>query len=573
VKDQYNAKPENDEIEIDLVRLVKALWSHVLIILLAGVIFAGAAFAYSYYLIDPTYEANCKVYVNNSSINIGSTALSLSSGDLTTSKSLVPTYIVILQSRTTLNEVIKQANLSYTYSELLSMISASSVSDTAVFNIKVTSTNPDEAKLIANTIAKVLPQKVAEIIDGTSVRIVDYAITPVVKAAPSITKNTAVGFIAGFVIMCVYIVIRDLLDDVIHDDDYLSQNINLPILGLIPDLDEEGTKENYYYYKRNGKYYQYQYYDKYKGRGKHSELAKQFVNAQVELEPSSEEEKAYYKSMQKMLFSNMSFAAAEAYKLLRTNINFIASDSSCKIIGITSSTRGEGKSTTSLNLAYTLAETGKDVLLIDADLRIPTISKRLGIDQEAGLSSVLAGFTTVENVITSSKIFKRWHVIPAGVVPPNPNELLGLKRMQQLLETLSQSYDYIILDLPPVNIVADALTVAGCLDGMIAVVRQDYSSLNEIKQMLSKFSLIGIKPLGLVFVDVADRAKGYKYSKYRKYSTYRYKKDRYNDYGYSSYYEGKTYPDPRIYAKQNQKAKDKKMMPVIELPREKQEDK
>lgn len=547
MNNKYRKNGQNGVVEIDLIKLAKALWSRAFLIVLVALICACAMFLYTFFLIDPTYEANCEVYVNNSSISIGSTSLSISNNDLTASKSLVDTYIVILKSRTTLNEVIKVADLDYNYTQLLKMITAGSVNNTEVFNIKVTSTSPDEAKLIANTIAQVLPQKVSEIVDGSSVRIVDYAVKPVVKAAPSLTKNTSIGLIVGLFIACGYVTFNEIIDDIIHDEDVLSENVDPPVIGVIPDLDEEDTKNYYYYRKKYRKSYSdyKNYYKKNQSSINIPEIG-QISDKQV---------------TDKMLFSNVSFSAAEAYKLLRTNINFITSDSTCKIIGVTSPIRGEGKSTTSLNLAYTLAETGKRVLLIDSDLRIPTISKRMGIENKVGLSSILAGLATLEDAITPSNIFERWHIITAGDVPPNPNELLGLKKNETIFNSLSRLYDYIVVDFPPVNIVADAITMSRLVDGMIVVVRQDYSTLAEIRSAIKKFEMVNIKPLGFVLTDVTDRSKGYKYNKYRKYSGYHYKKNRYSDYGYTSYYEKNSYSDPQIYAIKSRKAKENK--PVI----------
>jgi len=544
VKNQYALNKRKDEVEIDLVELAKALWANAFVIFLVAILIAAIAFAYSYFLIVPTYEANCKVYVNNSSHSLGP-ALSISGGDIVASESLIPTYIVILESRTTINEVIRQAKLDYTYTELLEMISVSSIVDTAVFNITVSSTDPAEAKLIANTIANVLPDKVAEIVDGTSVRIVDYAITPPVKAAPSITKNTAIGFVIGFIIACIIFVIRDLIDDVIHDEDALTGNYNLPILGVIPDLDSDGKKD--YHGKKTDYQKAYQYYGKFNSTDSVKADASDSSQGAAEAPVISEEAK--------LKFSGMSFAATEAYKLLRTNVRFVASDKKCKIIGVTSSTKGEGKSTTSINLAYALAEAENKVLLIDGDLRIPTIANRLSINQQQGLSAILAGFSRADELIAKSTIFDKLHVLPAGEIPPNPNELLGTNKMKNLLTALSASYDYIIIDLPPVNIVADALTVSGEVDGMITVVRQDYSSVVEVEEMIGKFNLINIKPLGFVFVDVADRSKGRGNRKYSKYGS---KNDRYARYGYSSYYDKKSYPNPKVYAANLRGQKDEK---------------
>ena len=134
-----------------------------------------------------------------------------------------------------------------------------------------------------------------------------------------------------------------------------------------------------------------------------------------------------------VMCDKLSFAASEAYKLLRTNLQFSLSDKPCKIIGMTSSLRGEGKSTTAVNLAYTIAESGKRVLLVDGDMRLPTVHSKLGLVGAPGLSNVLAGLCEDKDALRVSKYFNNWYIMPAGDIPPNPSELLGSEHMQALL--------------------------------------------------------------------------------------------------------------------------------------------
>lgn len=225
---------DKDYMEIDLLRLAKALWRRMWVIILTMLVFGGAAFSSAYFLITPKYRASALMYVNNSSISVGNTSVSLS--DLTASQSLVQTYIVIMKTRLTLNEVIKQAGLNYTYEDLNRMVSASAVEKTEIFQINVTSTDPAEAELIANTLVEVLPNKIEEIMDGSSARAVDYAVVPTRKSSPSITKYTAVGMGIGFVLSCGIIIVLELLDDQIHDEDYMTQTYDLPMLAAIPNL-------------------------------------------------------------------------------------------------------------------------------------------------------------------------------------------------------------------------------------------------------------------------------------------------------------------------------------------------
>ena len=216
-----------------------------------------------------------------------------------------------------------------------------------------------------------------------------------------------------------------------------------------------------------------------------------------------------------MLCDNLSFTAAEAYKQLRANLLFaLPSDKVCRIVGVTSSIRNEGKSTTSINLAYTLAETGKRVLLIDADMRLPSVAKKLGSTAKPGLSNLLAGLCKENEAIHHSRYFDNWQVMPAGDIPPNPSELLGSEQMGKMLQSISPEYDFIVIDLPPVDIVSDALAISQWIDGIIVVVRANYTDRRSLSECMRQLGVLKSKILGFNVTGVAEQHKSYgKYGK------------------------------------------------------------
>lgn len=225
---------KGEYIEIDLMRLLKAVWRHMVVIVLAALLGGGAGFALAYYVVPAKYEASALLYVNNSSISVGSTSISLS--DLSASQTLVDTYIAILNTRLTLNDVIAEAEVDYTFEQMKKMIEANAVNGTEIFEVAVTSKNPEEAERVANTIVRVLPDKIAQIVDGSSVRVVDLAVVPEKKSSPSYTKFTLVGALVGLLLSGGIVVIRELLDDQIRGDEDLLQAYNLPVLAAIPDM-------------------------------------------------------------------------------------------------------------------------------------------------------------------------------------------------------------------------------------------------------------------------------------------------------------------------------------------------
>ncbi len=207
----------------------------------------------------------------------------------------------------------------------------------------------------------------------------------------------------------------------------------------------------------------------------------------------------------------LSFAAAEAYRLLRTNILFALPDErKCRVVGVTSASSDEGKSTTALNLSYMLAEAGERVLLIEGDMRLPTISGRLELRASPGLSNVLAGLSGVREALQDSGLHKRLQIISSGDIPPNPSELLGGKATGILVEVLSGDFDFIVFDLPPVTEVADALVASRLTDGMIVVVRQDYTNRRALADTMRQLNYVDAKVLGFVMTR-AGGGKGRKY--------------------------------------------------------------
>lgn len=228
---------------------------------------------------------------------------------------------------------------------------------------------------------------------------------------------------------------------------------------------------------------------------------------------------------------NRPFVVAEAHKRLRANVvfSFAEKGDSCRVIGVTSSMAHEGKSTTAVNLAYDMHQAGKKVLLIDADMRMSQVAKKLEINLSPGLSNILVGENNGENLIQHSKMVGNLSIISCGDLPPNPSELLSAKRMEVLLETLKKSYQYIIIDLPPVGAVSDALILSNHCDGMIIVARQDFVDKSALNDTIRQLKLNGSNIIGFVLTCATSSSKYYSKYKYKKYYG---KKDGY----YSEYY-------------------------------------
>ena len=233
--------------------------------------------------------------------------------------------------------------------------------------------------------------------------------------------------------------------------------------------------------------------------------------------------------------SDVIFAIKESYKTIRANIVLSLVKDGCKKLVITSSVPAEGKTTTSINLAIALSMVDKKVLLIDSDLRKNRIGKYLKLQHNKGLTDIIRDEATFEEVLNITK-FPNLHILASGSSVINPAEVIASKLTQMFLDKVSENYDYIILDAPPINIVSDALPLIKNSDGVIFVAREMFTNHREIKKALSSLSLIEAPILGLVYIG-SDTTQPYyhstyygRYGKYGKYGKYgRYGK--YNHYG------------------------------------------
>ncbi len=208
--------------------------------------------------------------------------------------------------------------------------------------------------------------------------------------------------------------------------------------------------------------------------------------------------------------ASSSFAVREAYKLLRTNIVAAIPGDKCKCFCVTSSAEDEGKSLTALNLAISCADAGKKVLLIDADMHRPMLAQLLQMKNDSGLSSVLSGEAEVEDLIQRGPR-PTLDMLFSGEMPENPSGLIGNGRMKGLVEKMSQEYDCILVDTPPVNAVLDACVIANMLDGVLYLVCENKTDKEEVRHGINRLRLVGARILGFVLngAKLDDRKKYY----------------------------------------------------------------
>ena len=258
--------------EISFKRLTEILMQSISMIVAVTIIVGIIAFVYSETMVVPEYESTVSLYVNNES---GKNTDKILGTDITASQMLVDTYIIIIKSNTVLNEVCEkleeQGIEGYDAESLAKKINASATNETEIFAVTVRDTNPKHTYMIANIIADVAPPIIKDFVEASSVKVIDYA-KEGKRVSPNIQRNTILGLLIGLILSCGFVVLREMFDMRIKTEDDLTKMLELPILGIIPDInDPQNRKSGYYYYKRGSRNYEYRKEERTYGRSAENE--------------------------------------------------------------------------------------------------------------------------------------------------------------------------------------------------------------------------------------------------------------------------------------------------------------
>ena len=443
-------------------------------------ILAAAGFTYTQ---TPIYQADIQLFVStpSSALDIGALAQGSSF-----SQQRVISYAQIINGPGTLNPVIQALHLSYSEQHLAKQIKATAPLNTVLIDVTVSDPNPQLAAEIANAIGNQFSATASslESSSGNStvkVSMVKSAIAPTKPASPKKTLNILLGLILGFGLGIGLAIVRQIFDNTIKNDLDLEE---LPLLAAIGFDEDAETKPLV------------------------TDLGRYAVRA-------------------------------EAFRSLRTNIQFIKSDHPVKIITLSSSLPGEGKTTTSVNLAISMAQSGLKVLYIEGDLRRPRSSKYLKINPgTAGFTDILAGRVPSINQKSINELIVEWgedglKFLPAGNIPPNPAELLNSDYLDQCFKLLRTMFDYVIIDSPPLLPVTDAAILAKKSDGVILVARAGKTRVGQFRGSKDSLNAVGATILGGVLNMIPLAARDYDNYGYRYGYAYGYRRK------YGGYYSGK----------------------------------
>lgn len=413
---------------------------------------------------EPVYQATAKVFIGPKSVNQSDIGETL--GAITFSRDFVASYAQQIRSRPVAERVVEKLQLAISPAALTSAVRTSIVPETRIIEVTVKDTDPDRAARIADGLIDVFVSSIAAqgSAAGVAASVFESALPPQSPVSPRPLRDGALGWILGGVIGVALAMGLEQLDTSLRTREEVEAAIApTTVLAAVPSA------------------------------GKPTDERRLWLDSQ----PGS--------------------SAAEAFRILRTNLQFLAVESSIKSLLVTSASPQEGKSTVSANLAASMAAGGYRTLLVDGDMRHPTVQLYFGSDHLRGLSDVLAGSLGLYEAVRETG-FRNLFVMTAGAQPPNPSELFGSQRMAALVEELEREFDIVIFDAPPTLIVADAPVLASNLDGVIFVVRAGKTSRDQAREALGRFSLVNTRILGGVLNGsrklAADKYYGYAYKNY-----------------------------------------------------------
>ncbi|HET8604264.1 MAG TPA: polysaccharide biosynthesis tyrosine autokinase [Marmoricola sp.] len=424
-----------------------------------------------------------KVYAANSTgfvTTIGSNDNpALGSVNDTLAKSRATSYVVIAEGRATAAEVIRTEHLDTTPQALIGRIDVVQPTDTVLLNITARASTPQGAKSLANAWVHALADQVQRIEDpqgkrkpGTlEVVPIEAAALPTAPVSPQITRNLLLGLVLGLLLGFAYAVLRSRLDRRLRSIQEVEARYGVNVLGSIPLTDDLA-------------------------HGPHERAA-------IAVESHAGES-----------------GAAEAFRKLRTNLRFMDVDQPPRVIVVTSPQPGDGKSTIAANLAAAVALAEHPCVLVDGDLRRPSVAESFGLVEGVGLTDVLAGEARVDEVLQEVVGLPHLRVLASGSVPPNPSELLGSQSMRHLLRTMAEKAT-VIVDAPPLLPVTDAAVLTAVADGAFVVISTGRSRDQDLEAALSHLASANGRPLGVIFNRVAKRSQeaGYYRSSYYRSET------------------------------------------------------
>ncbi|MGY2077395.1 polysaccharide biosynthesis tyrosine autokinase [Blastococcus sp. SYSU DS0828] len=413
-------------------------------LIVAGMVLGGAGALVGAQLQQPMYEANTQFFVATQNTNTTSDVFQ--GGQF--SQERVTSYARLITGEQLAGRVVDRLGLDESATALASRISAEPIADTVLIDVSVEDRSPSVAREIAQAIGLEFTRLVEELetapgaaTSPVAVRVTLAPEEPDSPSSPQVARSVLVGSVLGGVVGVGLAFLRVALDRSVKRPDEISESLGLPVIGTI-------ARDN--------------------------KLAKAHV---IDREAVTR--------------------AAEDYRQLRTNLQYLKVDDPPKVIMLTSALPDEGKTTTVVNLAVALADAGRRVTVVDGDLRKPKVTRYLGLIGGVGLTNILSGSAGVDDVLQRHGT-RGLNVIAAGPTPPNPGEMLSSSQMRAMLDGLRSENDFILVDAPPLLPVADAVGLAVHVDGVLLSARYGRTQKEQLRQAAAALERVGAKALGVI---------------------------------------------------------------------------
>lgn len=448
--------------EISLQELFFILRKWIALIIALIVIAVAVSGGVSYFVLKPEYQTFTTLMVGKPKDYM--TENKIEYNDLMLNQKLVTTYGEIIKSRLVVDKVIKNMKLDLSYENFVNKVNVTLVKDTEIIKIQVSDEDPKLATMIANQTALVFMDSVKEIMHVENIQIIDEAQVPKNEVSPKPMLNMAIAGVLGLMVGVFLVFLLEFLDNTVKTPEDIERHLELPVIGAIPII--KGEKLNL------------------------------------------------------ITLTNPKSPISEAFRTLRTNIQFSNIDEDLKTIIVTSSGSSEGKSVMSSNLGATMAENDKRVLLIDCDLRKPRVHKVFNISNLYGLTNVLVGDKRLEDVMYTHASFNKFNILSSGPIPPNPSELLGSKKIREFLDRVKEDYDIIILDSPPVGLVTDSAVLSTIVDGVLLVGAVGQVEIDHLKRSKDLLDKVNANIIGVILNKVPISGRSYYKYNYYQYQEY-----------------------------------------------------
>lgn len=398
------------------------------------------------FVLQPVYQCNVKMFIGKSIDEDGN----YSNNDIVMYQSLMKTYVEIINTEDLIERSLSKIDSKVEPAEVLSNLSVEAINDTQILQVTLEGKDKKEIYKILASITEEFVATAKTVLPNGNVQVIRNAKEPQKQISPNIKINIVIGILSGVLLGAIIVFIKEFKGDCIETKEEVEEKIGIPVLGTIP--------KNY----------------------------KDTDVFEVDKNPKS--------------------VISEEYRILRTNLKYTSFEKYHRVFQVTSAVPGEGKSTVSINLALALAEEAK-VVLIDCDMRKPSIHKKLNISRKGGLSDILIGKSDIMDV--AYRYNKNLLIITAGNSIENPSEMLGSRAMERMISRLKDVVDYVIIDTPPVQAVTDAQILSTRCDGTILVVKSGETKVKEVLNTIDLLNKVKGNILGIVLKYVEVNNKKY----------------------------------------------------------------